>query len=237
MGYKPKEVAMATDDSKTNYPRIPAKNWWDLRRQFAKRLPQQEVDAAYLKSVLRLNKISSATILIPYFRTVGLIDEEGKTTELALEWRSDSSYATACQKIRESVYPTGLLDVFPSPDPEKDREAVADWFFDNAKVGEAVADQMARFYLLLCEADPSVQDRVKERKPKTITPKKKETKKITKTKEKPGVAEPKPQQGKLLPFEPSLRVDVQIHIPKDATPEQIDQIFKSMAEHIYKIKK
>jgi hypothetical protein len=32
---------------------------------------------------------------------------------------------------------------------------------------------------------------------------------------------------------PSLHIDMQIHISPDSTPEQIDQIFKSMAKHLY----
>jgi hypothetical protein len=32
---------------------------------------------------------------------------------------------------------------------------------------------------------------------------------------------------------PSLHIDIQIHIDSDATPEQIDKIFESMAKHLY----
>jgi Family of unknown function (DUF5343) len=32
---------------------------------------------------------------------------------------------------------------------------------------------------------------------------------------------------------PSVHIDIQIHISADAKPNQIDQIFKSMAEHLY----
>ena len=33
--------------------------------------------------------------------------------------------------------------------------------------------------------------------------------------------------------EPTVHIDVQIHIDSNATPEQIDQIFASMARHLY----
>jgi hypothetical protein len=33
--------------------------------------------------------------------------------------------------------------------------------------------------------------------------------------------------------QPNLHLDIQIHIPADATIEQIDQIFASMAKHLY----
>lgn len=32
----------------------------------------------------------------------------------------------------------------------------------------------------------------------------------------------------------SLHIDIQIHIDSDATPEQIDKIFESMAKHLYR---
>jgi hypothetical protein len=32
---------------------------------------------------------------------------------------------------------------------------------------------------------------------------------------------------------PSLHIDVQIHISADAKPEQIEQVFASMAKHLY----
>ena len=32
---------------------------------------------------------------------------------------------------------------------------------------------------------------------------------------------------------PTVHLDIQIHIPADATPDQIDQIFSSMARHLY----
>ncbi len=35
------------------------------------------------------------------------------------------------------------------------------------------------------------------------------------------------------PSEPSVHIDVQIHISPDAPPEQVDQIFASMAKHLY----
>jgi glycine cleavage system regulatory protein len=33
---------------------------------------------------------------------------------------------------------------------------------------------------------------------------------------------------------PNVHLDIQIHIPADASVEQIDQIFESMARHLYK---
>ena len=39
-----------------------------------------------------------------------------------------------------------------------------------------------------------------------------------------------------VPSEPSIHIDLQIHISPEATPEQIDQIFASMRRHLYRNK-
>ena len=35
-------------------------------------------------------------------------------------------------------------------------------------------------------------------------------------------------------FSPSLKIDLQINVASDASPEQIDQVFESLAKHLYK---
>ena len=44
----------------------------------------------------------------------------------------------------------------------------------------------------------------------------------------------KAAQGEGVSGEPSVHIDVQIHIDSSASPEQIDQIFASMARHLYR---
>ena len=39
--------------------------------------------------------------------------------------------------------------------------------------------------------------------------------------------------GEVLTSEPSVHIDIQIHIDASATAEQIDQVFRSMAQHLY----
>ena len=41
-------------------------------------------------------------------------------------------------------------------------------------------------------------------------------------------------QGPVVSNEPSIHIDVQIHIDSSATPEQIDKIFASMARYLYR---
>lgn len=102
---------------------------------------------------------------------------------------------------------------------------------------------MALVYLLLSEADPSqVQDTTlpasktkKTTKPKQSKPtepkdaKPSSTSKFSET--TPDVKLPDVQQPVISP---SLYIDIQIHISSDASADQIDQIFASMAKHLYK---
>jgi hypothetical protein len=41
------------------------------------------------------------------------------------------------------------------------------------------------------------------------------------------------QQKVRSPQLPSVHIDIQVHISPEATPLQIDQVFKSMAQHLY----
>ena len=74
------------------YPKIPESNWWKLRDQFKKTLPNV-VTPAYLKSLLGLKSDGAAQNLIGPLRQVGLIDEAQRPTGRANDWRNDAKYA------------------------------------------------------------------------------------------------------------------------------------------------
>jgi len=224
-------------EKRVTYPKIPVRNWWDLRRKFKQAFPRQ-VDSDYLASVLSISEPAARKNLIPPLRSIGLIDEDGKPTSLANDWRSDEHYSDVCKTIRERIYPAQLLDAFPPPKPDKD--AVANWFFRNAGTGIGAAQQMASFYRLLCEADPSGQDsitiataesggRTKARKiikePVTVES-------LVRSSDD-AASKDLSLQSRDGPELPSLHIDIQIHISADAKPEQIDQVFASMAKHLY----
>jgi hypothetical protein len=154
--YSPQgEAELATSKGdKGKYPRIPEKNWWDLRRQFVQS-PPREVTAGYLRTVLNVSE-SFARQIAAHLRTLGLVDDQGRPTPLASDWRDDHGYAEACKQMREAVYPSELLSALAPPNPQV--EAVRRWFAGHANVGSESARQMATVYLLLCEADPMRAD-------------------------------------------------------------------------------
>jgi len=227
-----------------SFPSIPASAWWDLRRRFQQAVPRQ-VDSDYLQSVLGIGPGHANNLMSP-LRAVGLIDGEDRPTEAAQAWRSNEEYAVVCRQMLENIYPSQLRDALPPPAPNKD--AVERWFMRNTGVGQGAARKMGTFYRLLAEADPAAQDRVSapEDRPQRSAPRA--------AAEPPGRTAPRASRAGAVARaqaqpqgasrdlgqaegagggRPSLHIDVQVHIPTDASAEQIDRIFESMARHLY----
>lgn len=234
---------MANDDNFT-FPRIPEKNWWILRDQFAKSIPN-EVSIGYLKSLLQLNSEKSASNLLPPLKQLGLIDEDNKPTDLANDWRNDTKYTDACETMLQ-IYPQELRDLFDSPDVEK--TMLENWFQYTGKLGQTASRQAASLYRLLLEATPKEStDVVKSKSSSKSSKKKKDTKhtktdsdvpppsQAVKTDPEAIVQVPKMSSNDVQDWF-SLHVDLQIHISPDANAEQIDNIFASMAKHIIAMK-
>jgi hypothetical protein len=211
---------------RVGYPVIPAKNWWELRKRFQSNLPRK-IDADYLQSVLSV-EAPWAKQLASYLAAFGLIDDQGKPEELANDWRHDDEYPVVCQTIMEKVFPEALRDAYPCS--AADRKGVTGWFTRNARLGEGAAARASAFYMMLCEADPSKQDRPAAAAQPTPPPP---------PPTNGQVEEPPPAPARQLEREPGrvswpsdLHINVQIHIAADAGAEQIDTIFASMAKHL-----
>lgn len=220
--------------SKT-YPRIPAKNWWLLRNKFKQSLPSN-VSPNYLATLLDITERGAKNIL-PSLKSIGLLDEAGNTTDRATAWRDDQEYSKVCEEIKKEIYPEELLSLVP--DPSIDLDNTVRWFMRDLSTGKTNAKQMATFYQLLAKANLSDGNEVIKKKP-SVTKVNTVEKEVANQKINTAKAEleSKPvdldrvEQGNSL-FVPKLHIDVQIHISADASPEQIDQIFASMAKHLY----
>lgn len=226
--------------TKTIYPRIPESNWWTLRDQFAKTLPNA-VTASYLKALLQLTSDQAARNLLSPLQRLGLIDASGKPTDRANAWRINAKYAQACQEIIADVYPPELRDLYSGGNI--DRKKIEQWFKDTARLGDTAARQSAALYILLNRATPlSSADfaKAKQPGPKSGSPAKRDrgtpaVAPAEKT-ESPAIA----GSDALVPgldtrkesTGVSLHIDLQIHISPEANAEQIDQIFASIAKHI-----
>lgn len=232
------------EDKKKGYPKIPRNNWFLLREKFKQRTPEK-VSPSYVASALGMGEASASANIIPPLRTFGLIDEAGKPSDLAYDWRDDRKYTEVCKTIIEATYPQELRDLFHTAD--SDFKEVSNWFARSAKVGESAARGYTTTYIMLLEADLSKAKESSSGKPKNTgsvpaRTAKSSTKPVIPTKStKPSVARKSSDSDSTLDdaddkgrrgFSPRLHVDIQIHISPDSSPEQIDKIFESMAKHL-----
>ena len=239
------------DEKKKGYPKIPRNNWFLLRDKFKQRTPER-VSPSYVASALSMGEASASANIIPPLRAFGLIDDAGKPSDLAYDWRDDSKYAEVCKQILEATYPQELRDLFH--DASAPAKNIESWFARDAKVGQAAARAYAATYLMLLEADLEKAKEQNGSKPKAANtagkPAKAASKVTPPTKaakaalapaaapaappetNKPAAGHEGEDGGARRSFSPKLHVDIQIHISPDSSPEQIDKIFESMAKHL-----
>jgi hypothetical protein len=236
---------MVEGEARKSYPMLSPSHWWALRKKFRRSIPGVVTDG-YLATVLDMAANSARANVLPFLKTLGLIDQDGKPTGRVKLWRDDDSYANVCQAMLKEIYPNELLEAIT--DPGSDRAKTERWFANKSGVGEGAAKRMAATYAVLIEADASKQSSV-ERK---AAPQKKALQHVaTAGKEvhgpKAGEEKGTGQRAKAMHTEketphkqpplsngPDVNINLQIHISADASSDQIDQIFASMARHLYK---
>ncbi|MDE0606816.1 MAG: hypothetical protein OXH78_06660 [Acidimicrobiaceae bacterium] len=167
---------------------------------------------------------------------LALIDENGLLTSLGNKWRVDSSYGDACEEILRDNYPDEL-GVLTDADGSPDDLKIRTWF-SHKGFGDANARQMTATYVMIAkkqlpELPTTDSDTTKRQgsKPKKSAVKSPKPPKVEKQDE--FVAPMTPASPANSNGGPTVHLDIQIHIPADATPEQIDQIFSSMSRHLY----
>lgn len=215
---------MATQKTQS-FPMLPVNHWWVLRSKFKQSIPGVVTDT-YLASVLNIQKNSAQANVLPALKQLKLIDDSGKTLESAKEWRDDQKYPVFCQKLRKSIYPQELLDAFPEPAGQKD--GIKSWFAHRTGTGASATNRMASIYMVLSEANPNA--------PETRAAPKKAVAPVPK---KSGAVSSKPRSeaamtARSVAEPPGIHINLQVHISADASPDQIDKVFASMAKHIYK---
>jgi hypothetical protein len=219
------------DETKKTYPRLSAKSWWTLRKKFNTKIPTV-VDSAYLATSLSMGKDSARNNILPFLKTIGLVDSEGKPKDLAKRWRDDKDYPKVCAEILESVYPKTLLEA--APDPSKNRDDVKRWFKSEIGAGESAANKMTAFFTLLQEADVEGEKKIQETTTKPLVAKSGKRER----KEKPPAnvdakekeLDESREQG--IGQFPEIHVNVQIHVSADTTTDQVDHLFASIAKHL-----
>jgi Family of unknown function (DUF5343) len=228
------------EEQKKSYPMLPIGHWWQLRKKFKQSIPGVVTDS-YLATVLQMQPNSARANVLPFLRQLGIINEDGKPTERAKLWRDDGHYPEVCKAMLSEVYPRELPEAVP--DPNADRSAADRWFANQTGVGAAAVRRMVALYTVLAEADATKQPEQEKRD--RVVPKTKPERSNRAAKavlgaeavvpEAPNPARPLPTNQALAgqPPTPGIYINLQVHISADATSDQIDQIFASMAKHIY----
>jgi hypothetical protein len=215
---------------KQTYPYIPETAWWQLRSQFKKTIPNT-IGIGYIQSLLSITSKSAANHIISALKQLGIIEEDGKPSPLANDWRNDEKYKELCNKILVKIYPNELLDLFP--DGESESSKIRQWFMNTNSVGQNAAYKLASTFQLLQNGQIKQNNEgSKVSKPKQILPKKVPS----------AVASPPPAlintfqdhvDDKSHAKLPTMHIDLQIHISPESSIEQIDGIFSSIAKHLY----
>lgn len=224
---------------KVTYPKIARKIWWLLRNRLKQSMPTT-ISSTLVASVSEMTDASARANVLSPLREMGLIDENGKPSDLMERWRHDDEYKKVCLGIRDEIYPTELIEAFSEARSDQ-KVAIKNWFMKNAKVGDAAAKMYADTFLLLSEANFDGANDVKASVPKANKPvatssvsKSKSTHTSKKAKPEP-IAKPheglSTEHGTNARF-PSVHIDVQVHISPETSLEQIDKIFESMSKHL-----
>ncbi len=227
------DMAEATNNS---FPVLPVSHWWALRERFKKSIPNV-VNGSYIASVLNMEEASARANVLPSLKYTGIIDDDGNPTDRAIKWRDDSHYREVCEAIRNEVYPQELLDV--AHDPANDQDKARRWFANKTGSGQNAVRKMLSVYLLLLDADVSKstggakpsKKATGSREPRKASSARSSRTTNTARIESPGDDKESTVQAR-RGIEPTLHFDIQIHISPESPPEQIDQIFASMARHL-----
>ncbi len=193
-------------------------------------------------------KTAKSTVL-SNLKRIGLLEKDGKPSDLARRWRDDEEYPTVCQEILEAAYPQALRDAVP--DPVNDIENAKRWFANRTGGGESAARKTAHTYKLVAEADlskaPDATKAVNGGKAtaRKFTP----SDKAARSASAKAVGEAPVTKPTIVPRESSVSawtsapvsnlplaatppVALHFHFPSDATAEYIDTVLGVVTKHL-----
>jgi len=234
------------ENEKLSFPVLPAKSYWTLREKFIQSTPSK-ITKSYLSLSLGITENSANKNILPALKSLGLVNDDLTPTDRIVKWRDDSTYKKVCEEMLKEVYPEELLHAQPAPNPE--RSSVDRWIAQKTGLGQNAVQQRTALYMLLCKADPEKGKELSKKN--SIKPKKEKNSK----KESPNKAEKQIPQNTLQDssqtnsnttpnllgasinsdtVNPSIHLDIQIHISPEAKEEQIEAIFKNMSKYIFR---
>ena len=164
---------------------------------------------------------SNDSTLLGVLKTVGLVDSSGVPTSLWSSYRGSHH-----KKVLGDAIRTGYAELFAVyPDAWQTANADLEHVFStSSSAGKQVIQKTVGTFKALCEC---AEFGSVEQQPAPVV----HTGPMHAAVAHPS---PAPQNSALVTaITPSVHIDIQIHISPEASTDQIDQIFKSMAKHLY----
>lgn len=212
------------------FPQIPGRVWWGVRDLLHK-TPSIKIDERLLTVELSVQPVA-ARQYVGELRRAGIIDDDGRASDIARKWRLDDKYNEAVAELVARIYPEGLLHA--APPRGGDRDKAVSWFMQEG-LGRGSASNKAATYFLIGSPTPneapprasSFASRATNR-PRPRNPANSQNAPSRGTDDP---ARRRPQSGN-LEWTP-LNINIQIHISADASSDQIDAIFSAMRRHLH----
>jgi hypothetical protein len=219
------------------YPKVSSSAWRTLRSRAAS-APSTKFTPSSVAAMLGLaNPDSARTNIVGPLRRMGLIDEDGALTPLGRKWRVDASYAEACQDIVDAHYPADLAGL-TAADGTPDAAQVKTWL-EHKGFGDSNARQMAATYAMIASKqlpDGAVSESKKAPSKRSVTQAPEPNSAVTADPKRAtprGDISREGDRTRRSNLGPTVHLDIQIHLAADLSAEQIDQVFASMAKHLY----
>jgi hypothetical protein len=176
-----------------------------------------KVTAAWLKSIGF--KSSNDPSLIGVLKLVGLIDGSNAPTDNWQKYRGAKAAAVLGEGIRNGY--SDLYAVYPDAHLQPN-SALEHVFNTSSKAGkQTISKTIGTFKALVNEAEFESVEAPEELHVEATTSRSQQR------------AVPEVRSRSALSGGPSIHIDVQVHISPEASPNQIDQIFASMAKHLF----
>lgn len=171
---------------------------------------------SWLKS-LGFTSSNDATVL-PILKFIGLCDQSGVPTDAWKQYRGGQHGAVLAGCIQNGY--SELFAIYSSAHQQSDGDLTS-FFTTRSSAGKQVISKTVTTFKALCgKADFSGAATQHGHSPPPHAP---VSPAVGHVPAAPVVNNPHPE----------VHIDIQIHISPEATPAQIDQIFKSMSKHLY----
>lgn len=167
-------------------------------------------------------KSSNDTTLLGMLKAVGLVDGSNIPTSAWSSYRGSKHREVLGEAIQRGY--AELFAVYPDA-WQRSNTDLEHVFATSTSAGKQVISKTVASFKALCEcADFGALGEQTNQSMRTTSPL------HAPVAASAGSTQAAATNGKTIP---SIHIDLQIHVSPEATPEQIDQIFKSMAKHLY----